>query len=166
MKKIGILLEKDFNEEEFLYPYHRLREKYDVVVIGTEGQKSYLSKYHFPYTSDVASSEVDPSTLDGLIIPGGFSPDYMRRHPATIDLVKALDLEKKPIGAICHAGWMIASCCDIANVKVTSYPSIKDDLIHAGGLWVDEEVVVSGHLVTSRTPKDLPAFMKAFIALL
>ena len=90
----------------------------------------------------------------------------MRRYPAMVDLVRGFAESGKLVAAICHAGWMLASADIIRGRKVTSYFSIKDDLVNAGGAWVDEEVVVDGGLVTSRTPDDLPAFMRAVIDML
>ena len=87
----------------------------------------------------------------------------MRRCKATIDFVKAMDKEKKLIAAICHGPWMLASCCDIQGKKITSFSSLKDDLINAGGKYLDEAVVQDGHIITSRSPQDLPALSKAII---
>jgi protease I len=107
---------------------------------------------------------VDLGDYDALVIPGGYAPDLMRRHPAMVALVRDSFLAGKPVAAICHAGWMLASAKILEGRRVTSFFAIKDDLIHAGAEWVDEEVVVDGNLITSRTPDDLPAFMRALIA--
>ncbi|MDD2427351.1 MAG: type 1 glutamine amidotransferase, partial [Eubacteriales bacterium] len=100
---------------------------------------------------------------DALVIPGGFSPDYMRRNPATVEFVRAMVAADKVVAAICHAPWMLASADAIRGKKVTSFFSIKDDLINAGADWVDQEVVVDGKIITSRNPKDLPVFLKTII---
>ncbi len=162
MKKVAVLLENLFDEHELLYPYHRLREDYEVVLIGTEAEKEYKSKEGFKIKSDIASKEASVDDYAGLFIPGGFSPDYMRRSEATVKLVTAFYEADKPIAAICHAGWMLASAIDLKGKKVTSYKSIKDDMTNAGAEWVDE-VVVDGPLVTGRNPDDLPEVMKAFL---
>ena len=164
MKKIAILIENLFDEHELIYPYHRLKESFEVHLVGPEKGKSYASKSGLTMTSSHSSAEVEAKDYEAPFIPGGFSPDYMRRTEATRDLVSAFDQLEKPIAAICHGGWMLASCCDLKGKEVTSFYSIKDDLIHAGARWLDQEVVVSGHLVTSRTPGDLPALMKALLA--
>lgn len=164
MKKIAILLENLFDEHEVLYPYHRLREDYEVHLVGTEKGKAYASKNGLVMTSSHSSSEVKEEDYAGLFIPGGFSPDFMRRSQATLDFVRSFDRAKKPIAAICHGGWVLASACDLQGKEVTSFYSIKDDLIHAGAKWLDQEVVLSGHLVSSRHPGDLPALLKAFLA--
>lgn len=163
MKKIAILIENLFDEEELIAPYHRLREDYDVVLVGTEANHEYKSKSGFVKTSDVASRDVKAEDFDGIIIPGGFSPDYMRRSESSVKLVKDLNNQGKPIAAICHAGWMLAESLDLSDVKLTSTPTIRKDMENAGANWVDEEVVVDNNIITSRNPKDLPAFIKAFI---
>jgi len=112
---------------------------------------------------DAGSDDILSSEFDGLIIPGGYAPDHMRRYPAMVKLVKDLFEARKVIAAICHAGWMLASADILEGRTVTSFFAIKDDLTHAGAHWVDEEIVVDGNLITSRKPDDLPAFMKAVI---
>lgn len=164
MKKIAILLENLFDERELIYPYFRLLEEgYEVDLIGSEKDTSYSSKLGLKETSSHSSKEVDAKDYSGVIIPGGFSPDYMRRCKATVDFVKEMDREGKLIGAICHGPWMMASSCDLKGKNITSFHSIKDDLINAGANYIDEEVVVDGNLITSRTPKDLPVFLKTII---
>lgn len=163
MKKIAILLENLFDEQEVIYPYHRLREDFDVELVGTKAKTEYKSKAGFALESDVGADKASADDYHGLFIPGGFSPDYMRRSKATIAFVTAMHEKGKPIAAICHAGWVLASAIDLEGKTVTSYPSIKDDLIHAGATWVDKEVVIYGNLVTGRNPKDLPAVLKAFV---
>ena len=88
----------------------------------------------------------------------------MRRYPSMVNLVRDIFEQGKLVAAICHAGWMLASAEVVQGRKLASFFAIKDDLIHAGGNWVDEEVVIDGNLITSRTPNDLPAFMRAVIA--
>jgi len=90
----------------------------------------------------------------------------MRRYPAMVDLVRDIYNADKLVAAICHAGWMLISAGILSGRTVTSFFAIKDDMINAGAEWVDQEVVVDGKLVTSRTPDDLPAFMRAVIDIL
>lgn len=164
MKKVAILIENLFDERELIYPYFRLLEEgYEVHLIGAEKDVNYTSKAGVSEKSTHASKEVSAKDYDGVIIPGGFSPDNMRRCKATVDFVKEMDKENKLIAAICHGPWMMASCCDLKGKRATSFYSIKDDLINAGAEYLDEEVVVDGNLITSRTPKDLPAFLKKII---
>jgi protease I len=166
-KKIVILIETFYNEFEFWYPYYRLKEAgARVTVVGSGSAATYHSKAGLPADADVAAGDVSAADFDGVIIPGGYAPDHMRRHPAMVDLVKSFNQAGKLVAAICHAGWMLVSADIIRERKVTSYFSIKDDLVNAGGRWVDEEVVVDANLVTSRTPDDLPAFMRAVIGVL
>jgi len=165
-KTIAVLTEDMFNEFELIYPYYRLQEAgARVLVIGSAGGKTYRSKSGLSFSSDKGSGEVSAAEFDGLVIPGGYAPDHMRRHPATVQLVKDIFAAGKPVAAICHAGWMLASAEVLAGRRCTSFFAIKDDLIHAGALWEDAEVVVDGNLVTSRTPDDLPAFMNAYLGL-
>lgn len=164
MKKVAILIEDLFDERELIYPFYRLLEEgYEVHLVGTDKEADYSSKVGLIETSTHSSDEVSSDDYDALIIPGGFSPDYMRRCKATVDFVKDMDRDNKPIAAICHGPWMLASSCDLKGKKVTSFFAIKDDLVNAGAEYVDEEVVKDGNLITSRTPKDLPAFLKAII---
>jgi protease I len=163
-KKIAILVEEMFNDHEFWYPFYRLKEAgAQVVVVGSGGGGKYSGKSGTQASADVAADQVSASEFDGVIIPGGYAPDHMRRHPAMVKLVADLFAAQKMVAAICHAGWMLASAEVLKGRTVTSFFAIKDDLVHAGATWVDEEVVVDGNLITSRTPDDLPAFMRAII---
>lgn len=166
MKKVALLIEDMFDEKELVYPYFKLQEKYEVHLLGTEGKKGYKGKSGFTMESDYSTDEVDPEDYDGLVIPGGFSPDYMRRSEATLNFVKALDEKEVPIAAICHGPWLMVSACKVKGKNMTSFPSIKDDLINAGADYLDQSVVVDGNLITSRTPKDLVDFMEEFFKLL
>ncbi|GGN03131.1 glutamine amidotransferase [Thermus composti] len=164
MERIGILLADLFDEREFLYPYYRLWEAgYTPVVIGLEAE-AYRAKSGLTWEAEVAAREAPP--LAGLIIPGGFAPDYLRRSPEVLALVRKVAGEGKPLGAICHGPWVLVSAGLVRGRRVTGFFSIRDDLENAGGLYQEEGVVVDGLLVTAQGPKDLPAFMKAFLGLL
>lgn len=163
MKKVGILIENLFDERELIYPYYRLREDFEVVLIGSEGDTPYKAKSGFAMTSDIASKDVRPEDLAGLFIPGGYSPDHMRRCQASKDLVRGLHEAAKPVAAVCHAGWMLASSIDLQGLKMTSYHSIKDDMVHAGAQWVDEAPVVDRQVFTGRDPDDLPSLVTTFV---
>ncbi len=163
-KRAIILAEEMYNEFEFWYPYYRLKEAgAEVVVVGSGSAEEYRAKSGLPCKVDRSADQVTSGDFDGIIIPGGYAPDRMRRYPAMVQLVKDFFDSGKVVAAICHAGWMLASAEVVKDRKVTSFFAIKDDLVHAGGDWVDEEVVVDGKLITSRTPDDLPAFMRAVI---
>lgn len=166
-KKIIILIEEMFNVFEFWYPYYRLKEEgAEVTVVGSGSAEVYTGKPGTQAKADVSADKVSAENFDGIIIPGGYAPDMMRRHPAMINLVKDFFKNDKVIAAICHAGWMLISAKILSGRRATSFFSIKDDMVNAGADWVDQEVVVDGKLVTSRVPDDLPAFMKAVIDIL
>ena len=115
---------------------------------------------------DTSADEISAADFDGVVIPGGYAPDLMRRYPSMVGLVKDLFEAGKVVGAICHAGWMLVSAGVLKGRTATCFFAIKDDLVNAGAEYVDREVVVDGNLITSRRPDDLPAFMRAIIATL
>lgn len=163
-KKIVILVETLYNDREFWYPYYRLKEEgADVCVVGPQAGAQYQGKDGIPVIADKGMDDISTGDFDGIVIPGGYAPDHMRRHRAMVKLVRDFHEAEKTVAAICHAGWMLASADILKGRKVTAFFAIKDDLLHAGADFVDEEVVVDGNLVTSRTPDDLPAFMRAII---
>lgn len=162
-RNLAIFIEELYEDMEFWYPYYRMKEEQaDVVVIGPE-IASYKGKKGMPANSDRSIHDVDASDYDALIIPGGYSPDHMRRRPEMVEFVKEMNAQNKIIAAICHAPWLLVSAGIIKGKKATSFFSIKDDIVNAGANWVDEEVVKDGNIITSRKPDDLPAFCKAII---
>lgn len=164
-KTVVILVEDVYQEMELYYPYYRLKEEEATVILaGPEAGKTYKSKLGYPAQSDKAASDIDPAQVDGIVIPGGYAPDRMRRHPAMLSLVREVYEAGKPVAAICHAPWVTISAGVMKGTTSTSFIAIKDDVLNAGSEWIDADVVVDGNLITSRTPDDLPAFMKAFIA--
>ncbi len=138
----------------------------EVTVVGSGSAEVYTGKPCTQAKVDTSAGNVYAENFDGIIIPGGYAPDMMRRYPAMVKLVQDFFNANKLVAAICHAGWMLASAGILSGKKVTSFFAIKDDLINAGAKWVDQAVVVDGKLVTSRVPDDLPAFMKAVIDIL
>jgi protease I len=164
-KRVAILVESLFNTFEFWYPYYRLKEAgAEVTVVGSGSSETYTGKPGTEVKVDVGIDQVSAADFDGMVIPGGYAPDIMRRYPKMVQMVTDLFEGGKVVAAICHAGWMLASAKILQGKTVTSFFAIKDDLVHAGAEWVDQEVVVDGNLITSRTPDDLPAFMRAVIA--
>lgn len=164
-KKVAILVESLFNTFEFWYPYYRLKEAgAEVVVVGSGSAQTYTGKPGTEVAVDASIDQVSAADFDAIIIPGGYAPDIMRRYPQMVQLVSDLFASGKVVAAICHAGWMLASAKILAGKTVTSFFAIKDDLVHAGAEWIDQEVVADGNLITSRTPDDLPAFMRTVIA--
>ena len=163
-KRIAILAENLYQEMELWVPYYRLREEgAEVKIVGAGGAKSYASKHGYPVSVDVQADQVKAVEFDAVVVPGGYAPDMMRRHPAMVGLVKEAAQQGKTVAAICHAGWMLCSADVLKGRRATSFFSIKDDMVHAGAQWVDAEVVVDGNLITSRKPDDLPAFCRALV---
>jgi protease I len=166
-KRIAILAEDLYQELELWYPLLRLREEgAEVAVVGSGAAKTHTSKYGYPVKVDKSAKEVNADQFDAVVIPGGYAPDHMRRYPAMVSLVKEAAQKGKVVAAICHAGWMLASAEVIKGRTVTAFFAIKDDLVHAGANFVDQEVAVDGNLITSRQPEDLPAFCRAIISAL
>ncbi len=165
-KNIIVLVHDIFEDLELWYPVHRLREEEaNVLLAGPEKGIAYKGKHGVPAKSDIAINKVNIKNVDGIVIPGGYAPDKLRRIQKANDLIKEADNQNKPIAMICHAGWVPISAKIVAGRKLTSVGAIKDDLINAGANWVDEAVVVDKNLVSSRTPADLPVYMKAYISL-
>jgi len=163
-KQIAILVENLYQVLEVWYPLLRLKEECIAVqMIGTGSNDTYGSKEGYPAKVDVSIEDVDAKDFDGVIIPGGFAPDFMRRYPKMIEFVKKMDNDGKIVASICHGGWMLVSADILKGRKATSFFAIKDDLIAAGANYVDEEVAIDKNLITSRKPEDLPAFVVAII---
>jgi len=166
-KKIAILVDNIYQEMEVWYPLHRLREAgAEVVTVGATAGATYTSKLGYPVHCDKSYDEVSASEFDGVVVPGGYAPDHIRRHAKANKLVHDFDAQGKLVAAICHAAWVLCSANMLKGRRATSFFAIKDDVIHAGAEWVDAEVVVDRNLVTSRKPDDLPAFCRAIIAVL
>jgi protease I len=163
-KRVAVLAENLYQELELWYPLLRLREAgAETFVVGTGSADTYTSKAGYPVQVDVVADDVQAADVDAVVIPGGYAPDLMRRYPAMVSLVREAFKQDKVVAAICHAGWMLASA-DIARGKqATGYFAIKDDLVNAGAIYVDAEVVRDGNLITSRIPADLPAFCRTII---
>lgn len=166
-KRIAVLVEKLYEDLELWYPVLRLREAgCELTIVGPKAGESYPSKHGYPARADAAASEVKADDFDAIVIPGGYSPDHMRRCKPMVDLVARAARERKVLAAICHGGWMLCSARCLKGRKVTGFFSIRDDVENAGGLWEDSPCVRDGNLVTSRSPDDLPAFMQGIFAAL
>ena len=163
-KKVALFVEELYQDQEVWYPLYRLREEgASVVTIGSGRAKEYKSKYGYPIKEDLSIDKAKPEEFDGVVIPGGYAPDQMRRHPGFASFVKKMVESRKPTGSICHGPWILASAGVLKGKKVTGFFAIKDDLVNAGATYLDQEVVQDGCLITSRTPDDLPAFMRTFL---
>ena len=162
-KRVAILVEDLYQDQEVWYPFFRLKEEgAEVLVVGTN-KKEFKSKHGYTILADVTVDRVSAKQFDALIIPGGYAPDILRRYPAVIQLVREMHQQGKLIAAICHAGWVLCSAGVLRGKTATCFFAIKDDLVNAGAKYVDREVVRDGNLITARKPEDLPAFLRAII---
>jgi protease I len=156
-----------YEDLELWYPKLRLEEAgAHVTVAGPEAEAAYQGKHGYPCVSDAAIAEMEVDDFHGVVCPGGFMPDKLRRDPKVLSLVHGFHMQEKLIAAICHGGWIPISAKVYEGVRVTGSPGIKDDLINAGALWEDAPVVVDRHFVSSRKPDDLPQFCRAIIDVL
>src|SRR5690554_481422 len=166
-KRLLTIVSKDYDDLEFHYPLIRLTEAGATVDVAAEVKNQvYQGKYGLSIQSALSFDEVDITKYDGILIPGGWAPDYLRRLPKVLEFVKYLHKNGKLIAAICHAGWVLSSAGILNGVKLTSTPGIKDDMIYAGATWVDQQVVVDKNIITSRRPIDLPHYLPAIIEFL
>ncbi|MGH9453850.1 MAG: type 1 glutamine amidotransferase domain-containing protein [Terriglobia bacterium] len=160
-KRVAVLVAEQYQELEVWYPLLRFREDgAETHAVGAEAGKTYCSKKAYPVIADESLADVNASRYDAVVIPGGWAPDSLRQDERVLKLVRDMDAAGKVVASICHGGWVLASAGIIEGRRVTGFKAIKDDLIHAGASYVDEEVVVDGNLITSRVPTDLPAFCR------
>jgi protease I len=165
--RVLILVEDIYEDLELWYPRLRLLEAGSrVTVAGPEEGHRYVGKHGYPCTSDAAIRDMNEPDFHGLVIPGGFMPDKLRRDPHVLELVRQLARSRKLVAAICHGGWVPISAGVYRGVRVTGSPGIKDDLVNAGAIWEDAPAVVDRHFVSSRKPDDLPEFCQAIIGVL
>ena len=163
-KRILMFVGDVYEDLELWYPRLRMVEAgAEVVMAGQEAGQKYAAKHGYPCVSDVAVSQVRADQFDGLIVPGGFMPDRLRRDPAVLQLVRDFAAAKKLVAAICHGGWIPISAGVYRGVRVTGSPGIKDDLTNAGAIWEDAPVVIDGPFVSSRKPDDLPDFCRGIL---
>ena len=166
-KRIAVLVEDLYQVLEVWYPILRLKEEgIEAKAVGTGTKNVYGSKEGYPVRVDVSIENVSVDDFDGVIIPGGFAPDILRRYERIVSFVRDLNDQGKVVASICHGGWLLVSAGILKGRKATSFFAIKDDLIAAGADYVDQEVVVDKNLVTSRKPEDLTAFVVEIIRLL
>ena len=163
-RRAAVMVGPLFEDIEALYPLYRLREAGAAVgVIGAQADATVAGKKGHELEVEEAAGDLLADDLDLLVIAGGYGPDKLRMDEGVLRLVRDLHSQDKPIAFICHAGWVTVSAGIVDGRRVTSYPSIADDLRNAGATWEDAEVVVDGNLISSRQPDDLPAFMSATI---
>jgi protease I len=153
-----------YEDLELWYPKLRLIEAgAEVVVAGERADHQYAGKNGYPCVSDASIAQMRATDFDGLVVPGGFMPDKLRRDDDVLQLVRHFDAAKKLIAAICHGGWIPISAGVYRGVRVTGSRGIKDDLVNAGAVWEDSPVVIDRHFVSSRKPDDLPDFCRAIL---
>ena len=166
-KRVLIFAANYYEELELWYPKIRLEEEGASTIVAGVGDKTYHGKRgSYPVTVDAQVDELAAKEFDGLVIPGGYAPDTLRRSAKVLSLTREIFEAGKPVAFICHAGWVPISAGILRGRRGTSVGAIRDDLVNAGMRWEDSAVVVDGNLISSRTPADLPAFMKALIAAL
>lgn len=165
-KTVLIFAAPQFEDLELLYPKIRLEEEGATVVVAGLGEKSYAGKKGYTVTADTNVDDVYVETYDGLVIPGGWAPDVMRRSDKLLRITRDFVAAGKPVAFICHAAWVLASAGLLKGRRATCVRAIRDDIVNAGAEYVDEAVVVDGNLISSRTPADLAPFCGALIAAL
>ena len=164
-KQFLMFLDDVYEDLELWYPKLRLIEAgASVTVAGPEADKKYAGKHGYPCVSDAAIDLVEYADFNGLVVPGGFMPDKLRRSAKVLDLVRGFAASGKLVAAICHGGWIPISAGVYRGVRTTGSPGIRDDLVNAGAIWEDAPVVVDRNFVSSRRPDDLPAFMQGVLA--
>jgi protease I len=155
---------EDYEDLELWYPKLRLAEAgAHVTVAGPKGDSVYRGKHGYPCRSDASIGLMESADFHGVVIPGGFMPDKLRREEKVKSLVREFAKSEKLVAAICHGGWIPISAGVYHGVRVTGSLGIKDDLENAGAIWEDAPVVIDRHFVSSRKPDDLPEFCRAII---
>jgi protease I len=162
-KKVLFFAGPLYEDLELWYPKIRLEEEGARTVVAGIGEKTYQGKRGYPVTVDTQIDQIAASDFDGLVIPGGFAPDQLRRFDKVLQVTREIYQAGKPVAFICHAGWVPISAKILKGKRATSVRAIKDDMENAGVIWEDSAVVVDGNLISSRTPADLPDFSRALI---
>lgn len=162
-KHVLLFVGPQYEDLELWYPKIRLEEAGARTTVAGLDLELCRGKHGYPCTPDVTVDDVDAAEVDALVIPGGFAPDKLRRSPRVLALTREIFEAGKTVGFICHAGWVPISAKIVKGRRGTSVNAIKDDLVNAGLIWEDSAVVVDGNLVSSRTPADLPDFLRALI---
>lgn len=165
-KTIGVFVAEGFEDLEFWVPVMRLREEGARTLIIGLSREQVTAKHCLTATPDVTASEVQSSALDGLVVPGGWAPDKLRRSEDVLRIVRETHAAGKVIGVICHAGWVAASAGIVRGMRVTGSRGIRDDMVNAGAMWVDEPAFRSGNVVWGRVVEDIPDFLRELVAAL
>jgi protease I len=164
-KNIVILTSDEFEESELIFPLYRLREEgADVIISGVKLKDELIKgKNGLKMKVQRSLSELDSDAIHALVIPGGFAPDFIRVDERVQALIHHVHSRGGVVAAICHGPWALISAGLVKGHQCTSYYSIKDDMINAGGSWQDSPVVVDNRIITSRCPEDLTLFCQAII---
>lgn len=163
-KRVAILVGPEYEDLEVWYPKLRLEAAgFDAPLVGTEGEV-FRGKHGYPAPVEASLASIDPATLAGVLAPGGWAPDKIRRDPVALDLVRKVDAAGGLVATICHGPWILISAGIVRGRRLTSTVGIRDDLVNAGAEWVDQAVVQDRNIISSRVPKDLPAFGEALVA--
>jgi protease I len=167
-KRIAILATDGFEQSELTGPRDGLKAAgFDVQVVSPKGGEIKgweHTDWGDAVPVDIELSQARAEDFDALVIPGGqMNPDSLRMQPAAVDFVRAFARDGKTLAAICHGPWLLVESGAAKGREVTSWPSVKTDLVNAGGRWKDAPVVVDGNIITSRKPDDIPAFTEAVI---
>ncbi len=165
-KKVVVLVDELYQELEVWCPYYSLRQSGCQTFLAGREKRAYLGKYGYPCTPELLFKDLKETDFDCVVIPGGYAPDKLRRYPEVLEFVRQMFESGKVVAAICHGLWVPVSAGILEGRKCTCFGGIKDDVINAGALYSDAEVVVDGKLVSSRKPGDLPAFCREIIRLL
>ena len=165
-KKVVVLVAEGFEDLEYWVTVMRLREEGAEVISVGPSLEPFSGKNFLEAKADVTAEDVDPSELDGIVIPGGWAPDKLRRYPAVTDLVAAVHERGKIVGIICHGGLVAISAGIVEGARATGSLGIKDDLENAGATWVDKPAFRDGNLVWGRVVPDIPAFCRELVAAL
>ncbi|MBI1841129.1 MAG: type 1 glutamine amidotransferase [Verrucomicrobia bacterium] len=162
-QRVLTFLDDIYEDLELWYPKLRLEEAGWVTHAAALERRTFTGKHGYPAAADILLDEVQADDYDGLLIPGGFMPDKLRRDARVLRLTREFHASGKLVAFICHGGWIPISAGILKGRRATGSHGIKDDLTNAGALWVDEPVVADGHLISSRTPKDLAPFAQAMV---
>jgi protease I len=166
-KHIAYLVEDEFEDLEVWVPLMRLREEgAKVTLVGSGRLESFRGKHGVPAKPDTTADQVKAGDFDGIVVPGGWAPDKLRRYPAITGLVRQLYEQGKIVASICHGGWVLISAGIVAGHKATGTVAIKDDLINGGAEWVDRPALRDGNLVWGRVVEDIPDFCRELVAAL
>jgi protease I len=163
---VAILAAEGVEDLEFWVTVMRLREEGARVTSAGTAAGSVRGKNGLAIPVDVAAGDLEPAELDGLVLPGGWAPDKLRRYPVVLDLIRAVHEARRPIGIICHGGLLAISARIVAGHRATGSLGVRDDLVNAGATWVDEPAFRDGNLVWGRVVEDIPAFCRELVGAL